>query len=291
MFSILIQLYIEQKLSGAKSYLASFPELGVPLGIFNYKDEPSKNDCIKSIKKWGVKGNPYSYNLSKNFQIINPLPSYIQDLDFDPSGGIGFDDIFPPIDIEDDDPTPTIPSVGYRMQGGTYAYGGGAQFTGLVTGGPPENPQQLIDFSFLEINDNAYNNLTRFNFNLTTGLFTDGSNIALDAATNQDISNGPIAHDPSTFIIDGFSDSLLLTGNAYEISNTGLFMSMRNYRATLLRIEGRSTIEIEGTNYNTEGIMLPASDNTDPFKVSEFAAGAFWPTGISSIDPNGPFSL
>jgi hypothetical protein len=25
--------------------------------------------------------------------------------------------------------------------------------------------------------------------------------------------------------------------------------------------------------------------------VSEFAAGAFWPTGISSIDPNGPFSL
>ena len=104
----------------------------------------------------------------------------------DPGGGIGFDDLFPPIDIDVDN-TPTIPSVGYRMQGGTYAYGGGAQFTGLVTGGPSENPQQLLDFSFLEINDNAYFNLTRFNFNLTTGLFTDGSNIALDAATNQDI--------------------------------------------------------------------------------------------------------
>ena len=199
--------------------------------------------------------------------------------------GLGFDDlIFPP----NGGGGPTIPSTGVRMQGGTYAYGDtGPQFTGLVIGGPPENPQQLVDFSFLEINDNAYGNLTRFNFNLTTGLFTDGSNVDLNAAQQQDISNGPIAHDPTTFTFTNPSDSALLTGNAYEITNTGLFMSMRNYRATLLRIEGRNTIEIDGTNYNTEGVLLPASDNADPFKVSEFAGGAFWPAGVSTIDSEG----
>ena len=51
MFNTIIQLYIESKLSGAKPYLASHPELGVPLGVFNYKDEPNRESRIKSIKK------------------------------------------------------------------------------------------------------------------------------------------------------------------------------------------------------------------------------------------------
>ena len=76
MFNTLIQLYIERRLSGAKPYLASHPDLGVPLGIFNYKDEPNKDARIKSIKKYGVKGNPYSYRLAKKYGIKNPIPSY-----------------------------------------------------------------------------------------------------------------------------------------------------------------------------------------------------------------------
>ena len=40
MFKFLKQLFIEQILSGAKPYIAFHPELGVPIGIFNYKDEP-----------------------------------------------------------------------------------------------------------------------------------------------------------------------------------------------------------------------------------------------------------
>ena len=79
MFNTIIQLYIESKLSGAKSYLASHPELGVPLGVFNYKDEPNRESRIKSIKKYGTKGNPQSYKLAKKYGIKDPLPSYQQD--------------------------------------------------------------------------------------------------------------------------------------------------------------------------------------------------------------------
>ena len=79
MFNTIIQLYIERRLSGAKPYLASHPDLGVPLGVFNYKDEPNKEARIKSIKKYGIKGNPRSYELAKKYGIKNPLPSYQDD--------------------------------------------------------------------------------------------------------------------------------------------------------------------------------------------------------------------
>ena len=77
MFNTLIQLYIEHRLSGAKPYLASHPELGIPLGIFNYKDEPNRDARINSIKKYGTKGNPHSYKLAEERGIKKPLPSYI----------------------------------------------------------------------------------------------------------------------------------------------------------------------------------------------------------------------
>ena len=67
MFKLTIQLYIEQILSGSKSYLASHPELGVPVGIFNYKDEPDYESRVKSIKKYGSKGNPLSRELAKYY--------------------------------------------------------------------------------------------------------------------------------------------------------------------------------------------------------------------------------
>ena len=80
-FNILIQLYIEQILSGAKSYLASHPELGVPLGVFNYKHEPNYEARVKSIKKLGLKGNKFSLHLAEILRIKTPIPSFL-----DPAG-------------------------------------------------------------------------------------------------------------------------------------------------------------------------------------------------------------
>tara|TARA_R110000824_G_scaffold18850_7_gene73995 strand:- start:12019 stop:14184 length:2166 start_codon:yes stop_codon:yes gene_type:complete len=76
MFKFLKQLFIEHILSGAKPYIAFHPELGVPIGIFNYKDEPDYQSRVNSIKMYGVKGNPLSYKLAKNLGITNPIPSY-----------------------------------------------------------------------------------------------------------------------------------------------------------------------------------------------------------------------
>tara|TARA_R110002051_G_scaffold280554_1_gene342157 strand:+ start:1657 stop:3939 length:2283 start_codon:yes stop_codon:yes gene_type:complete len=81
MFKLIIQLYIEQILSGSKSYLASHPELGVPVGIFNYKDEPDYNSRVKSIKKYGSKGNLFSRELAKLFGVDNILPSFLGELE------------------------------------------------------------------------------------------------------------------------------------------------------------------------------------------------------------------
>lgn len=212
----------------------------------------------------------------------------IQDIVIGKGDGIGFDDFIDDfVDDINDDPIPTIPTVGLRIQGGNFVAGGG--FQGLVTSGPPENPQQLLDLSFLEINDIAFYNLSRLNFNLTTGLFTDGSNSVLDEEVEQ---NGPIAHDPNFFAYGVSSPSgNNITGNTYEITDTGLNMSMRNYRATFLRIESRNGIVIDGTNYNTDGVILPALDEDnltgdDPFRVGELAAAAFFPSGISATNNN-----
>jgi len=41
MFNLQIQLLIETFLSKGKAYIASHPELGVPIGIFNTYDEPN----------------------------------------------------------------------------------------------------------------------------------------------------------------------------------------------------------------------------------------------------------
>ena len=81
MISLLKQLSIERILSGAKVYLASHPELGVPMGIFNTKDEPTYKDRVNSIKRYGKKGNPLSYKLALLLGIENPIPSYFQESD------------------------------------------------------------------------------------------------------------------------------------------------------------------------------------------------------------------
>ena len=76
MFNLTQQLYIEGFLSHGKPYLASHPELGVPLGIFNTSDEPDHASRIKSIKKLGPKGSKLSLKLAKKLGIKNPLPSF-----------------------------------------------------------------------------------------------------------------------------------------------------------------------------------------------------------------------
>lgn len=173
----------------------------------------------------------------------------------------------------------TSAQVSWRMQGGSYIPGNG--FSGLNLNGPPQNPNSLLNFSFLEINDNAFYNMSRFNFDLSSGEFIDGSNVSLD---NEHEPNGPIAHDPNNFTFGPNSSTGTGFGIGYEITNTGLNMSMRNYRAAFLRIDGRSEIDIDEINHNTIGVMLPAEDIpslSDPFRVGELAAGAFWPASVS----------
>jgi len=70
------QLAIERLFSKGTPYLASHPELGVPLGIFNTYDEPDYAARIKAIKSIGVKGNLSLYALAKIIGIKDPLPQY-----------------------------------------------------------------------------------------------------------------------------------------------------------------------------------------------------------------------
>jgi hypothetical protein len=77
MLRLLKQLFIEHILSGGIPYIAFHPELGVPIGIFNTKDEPNYHSRVKSIKKMGAKGNKLSYALALDMGIENPIPSYI----------------------------------------------------------------------------------------------------------------------------------------------------------------------------------------------------------------------
>jgi len=86
MLRLLKQLFIERILSGGVPYIAFHPELGVPIGIFNTKDEPNYHSRVKSIKKMGVKGNKLSYILASDMGIENPIPSYA-DIEFDIVGG------------------------------------------------------------------------------------------------------------------------------------------------------------------------------------------------------------
>ena len=55
MIKLLKQLFIERLLSGAIPYIAFHPELGVPIGVFNYKDEPNYQARVKSIEKYGTR--------------------------------------------------------------------------------------------------------------------------------------------------------------------------------------------------------------------------------------------
>jgi hypothetical protein len=79
MNNLILQLYIEYRLSGAIPYISYHPEIG--LGIFNVKDEPSYSHRVKNIKKLGIRGNKISYLLSKLIDIKNPLPSFVDEGD------------------------------------------------------------------------------------------------------------------------------------------------------------------------------------------------------------------
>ena len=75
--NLIKQLYIEYKASKAIPYIAFHPELGVPVGIFNTKDEPNRAARIRSIKRMGTKGNLNSYNIALLLGISNPIPSFV----------------------------------------------------------------------------------------------------------------------------------------------------------------------------------------------------------------------
>ncbi len=82
LINLIKQLYIEYKASNATPYLASHPELGIPIGIFNTKDEPTYKARVRSIKRMGIKGNLNSYNIALSLGICNPIPSFVAGTDY-----------------------------------------------------------------------------------------------------------------------------------------------------------------------------------------------------------------
>ena len=86
MYKLFLQLKIEGFLSHGKPYLASHPELGVPLGVFNTYDEPNYTSRVKSIKKLGKQGNSLSLKLAKELGIKDPIP-YFQYVEFEDADG------------------------------------------------------------------------------------------------------------------------------------------------------------------------------------------------------------
>jgi len=117
MFNLNKQLYIEGFLSKGRPYLASHPELGVPLGVFNTFDEPDHASRIKSIRKLGKEGNPLSLKLAKKMGIKNPIPSFPVDLVQYPSGDV--------IKVTDASFEKAIRKAGYTKDTGqSYSYKG-----------------------------------------------------------------------------------------------------------------------------------------------------------------------
>ena len=197
----------------------------------------------------------------------------IQDVEIG-TGGIGIDDFLDDIDIDfDDDPLPDpLPPV-FRMQGATFA-NTSDQFGILVTNGPPENPQNLYDFSMInQLNANAWTNLTRMNFNISSLEFTENQTFTQ--------GNNPVAHDPTLLTYDG---------NA-EVTNMGLNLSIARYKDVISAlINGPSAAFISGVGlnlYNIGGVLMPASDFADPTRLGEFAGGAFYPQQVSHTENSG----
>ena len=182
-------------------------------------------------------------------------------------GGIGVDDFFDDIDIDNDDGdgdiTTSIPPL-FRMQG-ALATNTSDQIGILDTSGPPENPHNLYNFSFLfELNNNAHLNLTRLNFDISSLQFTGNQNFTE--------GNNPIAFDENTFTFD-------TEGNP---NMTGLNLSLKRYHDCMVAINnGPDSAVIEGNAYNVAGVLAPASDLELPIKIQEFAAGAFYPSSVT----------
>ena len=193
-------------------------------------------------------------------------------------GGIGVDDFLDDIDIDidignDDDPIP-IPPL-FRMQGATVSYVGD-QFGYLDESGPAENPHNLHDFSFLlTLNNNAYLNLTRLNFDLSTLSFTTGEFFTT--------GNNPIAFDENTFTFDDNG----------EPTNMGFNLSLKRFHDCMVAINnGPDAAIINGNSFNVAGVLAPASDLELPIKIQEFAAGAFYPSSVTQGNfRNADFSL
>ena len=168
-------------------------------------------------------------------------------------------------DINDDDNPPSpIPST-FRMQG-ALAANTSDQIGYLDESGPPENPHNLYNFSFLfTLNNNAHLNLTRLNFDISTLGFTNNGNFTE--------GNNPIAFDEDDFTFDS-------NGNP---TNMGFNLSLNRYNDCMIAISnGPDTAFVDGDAYNIAGVLAPASDFVTPVSVQEFAAGAFYPSSVTT---------
>ena len=122
MINVCIQLSIEGSLSKGIPYLASHPELGVPLGIFNTHDEPNRQSRINSINKLGKNGNPISYSTAKRIGVKYPIPSFVVELVIASGPDAG-----KTIDVTDDSFKDALQDQNYSQpnQGTRSSYDGG----------------------------------------------------------------------------------------------------------------------------------------------------------------------
>ena len=198
MTNFLKQLLVEKILSGSKPYIAFHPESGVPVGIFNTKDEPNKKARLESIKLYGKQGNPISYLIAKLLGIKNPLPSYItlQDANGNP---VTMSDLFADSDFQRE-----LRRAGYSKDTGPQATT--TNFQALETLAKERIPKDRITTGELERMVSLTKDLLKPNINIAdkTKLIAANMDTILDILALEDT----LRHDISKSI--GMSNEQLL---------------------------------------------------------------------------------
>lgn len=295
-FNILIQLYIEQILSGAKSYLASHPELGVPLGIFNYKHEPNYEARVNSIKKLGLKGNPFSLHLAETLGVKNILPSFVvlEDEDDPEPPGPG-DPSCPPDHITFIFDVPEL-------------FGGGTIVICVYNPVDPDNDENSV-FALDRVSLSSPNpNLV--DFNPSTQLFAEVQSLdqlipsgislsgGISVGLDQDAQYPGNAYNMIPSIIRNWQANAYYTADEAGIINFGIYQAS-NYDANAIQANGNISFAdwLTGTttgisNNQTTKDILPYLNQFNqgsgqaPQRMSEFIGNSCYDPALLGGGPN-----
>jgi len=278
MTNFLKQLLVEKILSGSKAYIEFHPESGVPVGIFNIKDEPNKKARLKSIKLYGKQGNPLSYLIAKLFGIKNPIPSYIvlQDASGNP---VTMNDLF-----ADSDFRRQLRRAGYTQDTGPTATAG-TSFEVLEKLAKERVPKERIGVGELE----KMVTLTKNLINVTGGvagkvaLIKDNMDLVLDILALEDT----IRQDISRSI--GMSNEQLLD-TVEMITQASLETAEFNVGAYELFETFKGISEEVGRNLTIQPSVLQKASvlvkTLEGFDAGEFA-NAFDNIGMNLTDAMG----